>query len=136
MRWMVMSLLLLGLGASAGEKPTEIDLRPSKTFTLTVELWHSLTGERLTQEIDVAEGETFRLTTTSHGVRWTLKGMVGKAAADVVPVELTTEYFRSEKYNLRSWTRFDLNLREAKQPSVGGVHGVFVTPSIRRNRLR
>jgi hypothetical protein len=139
MRSIVSAVLICTVIAYAGDTKNDIDLTPIKAFSLSLDHWHSLTGERMKQTIDVSEGESFRVVTTVNGTRWTTKGVVGQVKGDTVSVELTTEWFKSEKSNQRSKTHFNLKLMGEKARGFGSftsTHGVTITPSIKRNKLR
>lgn len=136
MRFIMFTILTCAVMAHADDTTTDIDLTPNKPFTLSIEHWHSMTGDRLKQTVDVSEGDSFRVVTTVNGIRWTTKGVVGKVSGDTIPVELTTEWFKDQRSNERGKTRFDLKLTGEKARGRGAVHGVFITPSIKRNKLR
>jgi len=132
---MALSILTFVLSSQAAEGPADINLAACKPFTLSVDHRHTLTGDRLTQTFDVAEGETFRVVATVNGIRWTTKGAIGKIKDGTITVELTDEWFKDDQSNLKSKTRFDLKL-SGEESGIGSANGVLTTLSIRRNEAR
>ena len=129
-------LLTCAALACADDTSTDIDLTPVRTFTLSIEQWHSLTGDRVTQTVDVSEGDSFRVVATANGIRWTTKGVVGKPKDNTISVQLTTEWYKNETTNQRGTRSLDLKLSGEKSSGSGAIHGVILTASIKRNELR
>ena len=74
--------------------------------------------------------------TTVNGIRWTIKGVVGRVAGDSIPVDLSTQWFRDEKSSESAKNQFDLKLAGEKHWGIGAANGVIVTSSITKNELR
>ncbi len=136
MRYIMLILLTCAALARADGTTTDIDLTPVKTFTMAIEQRHSLTGDRVTQTVDVSEGDSFRVVVTSNGIRWTTKGVVGKPKDNTISVQLTTEWYKNETSNERGTQSLDLKLSGENSPGAGAIHGVILTASIKKNELR
>jgi hypothetical protein len=136
MRSILIVLLACTVLSHAGDTATDIDLTPIKALTLSIEQWHMVTGDRLTQTIDVSEGESFRVVTTANGIRWTTKGVVGKPRDNTISVQLTTEWYKNDRSNEQGKQILDLKLSGETSPSTGALHGVSVAASLKRNERR
>ncbi len=107
---------------------------PVKAYTLTIELWHTLNGERLIQTIDVSEGESFRVATIVNGAKWTTKGVVGQPEDDSIRIQFAREWYQSDEANLQSAETRTLNLNGEFTAMDGTIHGVFMRAAIQRNQ--
>jgi len=114
---------------------SQIEKSENAILLIKLSLWHSLTGDKMTQEIEVSESTAFNVVTTLKEIRWTVKGALGKIKVDKIPVDLSVEWYKNSTSNLLSKHTLTLKLGE-KEESSGGIHGVIVTASIRkRGRL-
>ncbi len=105
------------------------DGKDPQALYFDISLLHTLTGEKLRQQVSVQQDSTFSVTTFVEKVRWTVSGKVGALHDGVVPVDLTVKYYISEKQNETMTAQRKLHLDKEGQ-GFGAVHGVSIEPSI------
>ena len=103
----------------------------SEPLVLEVSLWHTLTGERVTQAIDVEENAAFHIVTTTGKTRWTVAGSLGQLVNGEAPITLSIEWYVNTQSHENMTIPLTLRLGEEGQ-GVGVIHGVVVTPLLRR----
>jgi hypothetical protein len=63
-----------------------------------------------------------------------VSGTLGKFTDKKIPIKIQTEWYKTEKENLKSGTEIELELK--KESSSGAVHGIISTMLIRKNKSR
>ncbi len=121
-------------GAWSKDNLVKQKLVPCKPYTLIIELNHSV--NHLIQSVDVSERDTFRIVTTLDGVKWTIRGTIGRCEGDIVPVELTIQYFYDEENNSTMTAPFKLQLGTENKAGIATMRGFSVNPSIKKNADR
>jgi len=94
-----------------------------------VSLMHTLSGEKLKQQVEVEQDSSFTVVTIVGRVRWTVSGKVGTLRDGEVPVDLTVKYYVSEKQNETQTGVRQLPI-DKEGPSGGAIHGVQIASSI------
>ncbi len=66
--------------------------------------------------------------------KWGVSGTLGKFTDKKIPIKIQTEWYKTEKENLKYGAEIELELK--KESSSGAVHGIISTMLIRKNKSR
>lgn len=116
---------------SAGVEPANDAKDDGQSFILKIDALHSLSGDKLDQEIIIKEASSFYVSTRVRKIRWTFSGDVGHVIKGKLPLMMKSRWYESPKSNETMLTPWLLEINGKPGPGGGAIHGHGVTLTVR-----